>query len=193
MDRNRKWRPTSIAIAAGLAALGIVGVGASFAVVVGGTHRGWIGGGMMGWRGGGAACSPASVAGQYVRFTGVDSGGMMGGGMYRLLPTQATVHAGAVTIDLVNAGSRPHELIVLPLGNIDVSGARAIGTNDRVSEADMVGEVSPVCAQATSVDGLTPGNVGRVTLQLRPGLYEMVCNLPGHYRRGMWSVLEVTA
>ncbi len=89
-----------------------------------------------------------------------------------------------------NLGGDVHELVVLPLAAGHAAGARAIGGNDRVSEAGTVGEASRSCG-AGAGNGIDPGATGWVTLDLKPGRYELVCNLPGHYRAGMYAELDV--
>ena len=42
------------------------------------------------------------------------------------------------------------------------------------------------------VEGIAAGSAGWVTLDLAPGRYELVCNLPGHYAAGMYTLLTVT-
>ena len=139
-----------------------------------------------------AACRPTTATGQVVHFSASDGGGMMMGGMMmRLAPASTTAQAGAVTLELVNLGSRPHELLVFPLAADGLPGIRPIGADDRVDESAVIGEAKPVCAQPASLDGIAPGNIARVTLDLKPGRYEIVCNLPGHYRVGMWALLQV--
>lgn len=39
-------------------------------------------------------------------------------------------------------------------------------------------------------DGIAPGAVSWLTMTLRPGRYELVCNLPGHYAIGMHTGLQ---
>lgn len=39
--------------------------------------------------------------------------------------------------------------------------------------------------------GIAAGSAGWVTLDVRPGRYELVCNLPGRYRAGMASELDL--
>ncbi len=143
-------------------------------------------------RGLNSACRPTMATGQIVRFFASDGGGMMMGGMMmRLAPASAAAQAGTVTLELANLGSRPHELLVLPLAADGLPGMRPIGAADRVEESAVIGEAKPVCAQPASLDGIAPGNIARVTVDLKPGRYEIVCNLPGHYARGMWALLEV--
>jgi len=89
-----------------------------------------------------------------------------------------TVKAGEVTFVLDNVGT---ELVVLktdtPYDQL------VIGSDDRVDEADSVGEVSETPA----------GETASVTLNLTPGKYVLVCNIGGHYRLGMRVPLTVTA
>lgn len=160
-------------------------------------------GGMGAWMGGAAwsatspvrsaQCTAPAPSTQQITYVAMDMGqSMMGGSMMRLMPMWARVHAGTVTVDLVNRGSVPHELLVYQLTGDQVAGQRSIGADDRASEAGVLGEVQPVCDQPTSVDGIAVGNVGQLTLTLAPGRYEIVCNLPGHYRNGMFATLVVT-
>jgi hypothetical protein len=41
-------------------------------------------------------------------------------------------------------------------------------------------------------EGIAPVDASWVTLALKPGRYELVCNLPGHYAAGMYGELDVT-
>lgn len=41
-------------------------------------------------------------------------------------------------------------------------------------------------------DGITSGRVGWTTVTLKPGHYELLCNLANHYADGMYQELIVT-
>jgi uncharacterized cupredoxin-like copper-binding protein len=41
-------------------------------------------------------------------------------------------------------------------------------------------------------EDIAPGDASWVILALKPGRYEVVCNLPGHYAAGMYGELDVT-
>lgn len=41
------------------------------------------------------------------------------------------------------------------------------------------------------VADLDAGKSGSLTLDLRPGIYVLVCNIPGHFMAGMWTTLTV--
>ena len=168
----------------------------------GGMHNGWSGGmhnGSNGWSGqmgamGGMGsggwsptnCTAPPASGTQVRYVSMDMGSMM-----RLMPMWTRVASGTVTIDLINRGTMPHEVLIYPLAPGEVAGQRTVGGNDRVDEAGVLGEVEPVCDQSVTVDGIAAGNLGRVTLRLQPGRYEIVCNLPGHYSSGMFETIVV--
>ncbi len=121
------------------------------------------------------------------------SGGMMGtlhlGPMAaRAVPSE--VPAGQVSIVAFNHGTRSHELVVLPLAPGATIGSRSVGTDNKVSEADSLGEASNNCG-AGAGEGINPGAASWVTLTLKPGRYELVCNLAGHYAAGMYTELDV--
>lgn len=79
-----------------------------------------------------------------------------------------------------NTGKIQHEFVVLktdqPAGSLKVS-----AKSSRVSEATSVGEISET----------DPGKTKSATLDLKPGKYVFVCNIPGHYKLGMRGTLVV--
>lgn len=96
-----------------------------------------------------------------------------------------SLRAGHHTFAYTNKGSIPHELLVF---RTDLSGntlpVKPDGSVDEESPAlhkvaDSGNETSPGASQSV-----------RATEVLAPGHYVAVCNLPGHYRQGMW--LDVT-
>jgi uncharacterized cupredoxin-like copper-binding protein len=117
------------------------------------------------------------------------TGGMMRGRMM-LVAVPRTVTAGPVTLVAVNHGSRTHELVVLPLGPHTPAGRRPVGSGRAVGESTAVGEASYSCGAGTG-RGIAPGQSGWTTVDLTRGRYELVCNRPGHYARGMYAVLRV--
>jgi uncharacterized cupredoxin-like copper-binding protein len=115
--------------------------------------------------------------------------GMMGGTMRVTVSPQEVDH-GTVSLRVANVGSLVHELVVLPMASNEQVGPRAVGSDGKVSEAGSLGEASKTCG-AGAGDGIDPGAIGWVTLDLPPGDYELVCNLPGHYAAGMYTGLRV--
>lgn len=140
--------------------------------------------------GGGPTCNPPELPGQIVDVALSDMGGGMMGGrhMMNVAASLSVVNAGQVSFRVSNVGMMVHELIVLPLPPGGV-GSRPIGPGGQVSEAASLGEASRSCGEGAG-DGLAPGSLGWVTLQLVLGRYELICNLPGHYTMGMFTELD---
>lgn len=161
----------------------------------------------------GPACQAPSLPGVVVGVKLSDMGAMMGGprgpgpmmgdsqwwrsmpmlGMMRLTAAPAQVSAGTVSLRAVNTGAWPHEVMVMPLPAGQSVGQRAIGADGKVDETGSQGEASRTCGAGEGHPaGIAPGATGWTTLHLRPGRYELVCNLPGHYAAGMYTELDVT-
>jgi uncharacterized cupredoxin-like copper-binding protein len=137
-------------------------------------------------------------AGTVVNVSVKDSGGPMGegggplhGGAMSLKADRTTVPHGTVSFRVTNAGAVHHEMVILPLGNSKAVGARPFGGDARVDEAGSLGEVSRSDGGKND-SGIVPGTSGHVTLSLKPGQYELVCNVVGHYASGMFTKLTVT-
>lgn len=118
-------------------------------------------------------------------------GGWMNSGSMRLVTSSSRATAGTVSFRVANVGTLVHELVVLPLPASQVVGDRVAASDGKVDETGSVGEASNSCASGPGT-GLAPGSIGWVTLQLSPGNYELICNLPGHYADGMYAELTVS-
>jgi uncharacterized cupredoxin-like copper-binding protein len=152
-----------------------------------------------------AACSAPGLPGEVVDVSLIDMGGsssmmMRGGqsgwrtwrpGMMRVVASTDAVAARTVSLRVTNVGVITHELVVLPLPAGQRVGERQAGSDGKVDETGSVGEVSASCAKGAG-DGLHPGSTGWATLTLPAGRYELLCNLPGHYKAGMYTELDTT-
>lgn len=159
------------------------------------------------WLASGSSCASPELPGSVVNVALTDMGGpMMGsntgmmsgggnsgwsGGVMGLRLDQAQVSQGRVSFLATNDGNIDHELVVLPLSDAQGVGSRPVSGEGQVDEEGNLGEASSNCAVGAG-EGITPGASGWVTLKLAPGRYEVVCNLPGHYRAGMYSELTVS-
>jgi len=146
-----------------------------------------------GWRGFTPAggCSIPNLAGTVVNVAPMDMAGrMMDGGM-RLAADRATVPHGEVTLLVTNVGQLSHETVVLPLSGSRAAGTRPIGGGGQVDETGGLGEASATCAEGEG-RGILPRTAAWMTIDLPPGRYELMCNLPGHYQAGMCTHLTVT-
>jgi uncharacterized cupredoxin-like copper-binding protein len=125
------------------------------------------------------AAAPASAAASVnVSLTG-EGTGQMG-----IAVDQASVPAGKVTFIVKNnATSESHEMVVIALPSADAE-LPYDAAKQRVTESKVksLGEVSD----------LKPGASKSKTLTLKPGTYKLICNMKGHYKAGMSTVLTVT-
>ena len=97
--------------------------------------------------------------------------------------SQDTVASGRIVFDTTNTASDlVHE--------IEVFSGATMGATLPVSSgvADTTG-----LELVDEIEDIVPGAAATLTLDLAPGAYLVVCNLPGHYALGMWSYLDVTA
>jgi uncharacterized cupredoxin-like copper-binding protein len=140
---------------------------------------------------------PADLRGQVVTVTLADMGmqRMMSGTaplgarmMLRAAPV--TIPSGEVSFVAENFGWRTHELVILPLGPDAEAGQRTPAANGKIDETGSLGEASANCIAGTG-EGIPSGAVGWVTVTLRPGSYELVCNLANHYVDGMHQRVRV--
>jgi len=100
---------------------------------------------------------------------GGSAGGASGGGEtvdisevdFKIDPADVTTKAGSVTFDISNNGDSPHNLEV---------------------EGNGIEQVS---------DTFQPGDSGQLTVDLKPGTYEMYCAIPGHKELGMEGDITV--
>jgi uncharacterized cupredoxin-like copper-binding protein len=93
------------------------------------------------------------------------------------------VPAGKVTFDVTNVSSETiHEMIIAPVANVDV--VLPYNANENRVDEEASGDLG-------EVSELDPGKTGSLALDLKPGLYVLYCNLPGHFMAGMWTTLSV--
>ena len=89
---------------------------------------------------------------------------------------------GRVRFEVANHGPDLHELIVVR----DPSGTLPLRTDGLT-----VNEESLAPVELGSLEPGAPGSVRDLTVTLRPGRYEIFCNMAGHYMGGMHVVLVV--
>lgn len=117
-----------------------------------------------------AATAPASTAAASTIQGTIDE--------WSVAVSEQRAKAGKVTFTVKNAGKTNHEFVVLRTDKP----ADQLGSGNRVSESGNVGETGDIAA----------GKTKSVTLDLKPGHYSLVCNLPGHYKLGMHTDFTVS-
>jgi len=97
---------------------------------------------------------------------------------FKMTPKPATAKRGQVTFVVKNIGHLKHEFIVLrtktPAAKLKTRGAVAVLTG-------RIGKIGP----------FAPGQTRKLTLNLAPGHYVLLCNLPAHYKAGQRADFSV--
>ena len=108
--------------------------------------------------------------------------GMMGGMSVRTNVT--SVKAGNVTFDVTNLSrSLVHEMIVVAVENPNAPLPYDYNAGQiPEKQVKMLGET----------EEMQPNAEKTITIDLKPGAYLLICNVPGHYAAGMWTPLTVT-
>jgi uncharacterized cupredoxin-like copper-binding protein len=99
---------------------------------------------------------------------------------FRFKPGRLTVKAGKLRVTAKNVGRREHEFVLIRTSG--APGALRL-KGEEASEAGAVGEIPEQ----------TAGKSGTHMFTLKPGRYAYICNLPGHYKSGMYGTLTVRA
>jgi uncharacterized cupredoxin-like copper-binding protein len=95
----------------------------------------------------------------------------------------STLAAGKSTIKITNAGAIPHELLVFKSDKE----ASAYPLNPEGGIIEEGGGVTLV----SDGENVEPGGSQVRVLNLSPGKYLFVCNIPGHFKAGMFTVVTV--
>ena len=96
---------------------------------------------------------------------------------------QKSVPAGKVTFEVTNASKETiHEMLVAPVA--DESSILPFVENENRADEEKTGDLG-------EVSELEPEKSGDLTVEMKPGLYILYCNVPGHYMAGMCTTLKV--
>lgn len=103
---------------------------------------------------------------------------------WNMTTDSSSVQAGQITLEVVNQGLAPHEVVLLKTDlATDALKIKANGAEvDESASGEVMGEV----------EDIESGQTKSLTLNLAPGRYVLTCNVLGHYKAGMVTVLEVT-
>jgi uncharacterized cupredoxin-like copper-binding protein len=104
---------------------------------------------------------------------------------FKFTPSDPTVNAGNVQITAPNSGKVEHELVLFktnkPAGSLPVHGNEVDEEGIEASGVESPGEIEEV----------GPGETKSNSFKLQPGKYVMICNIPGHYKAGMYGTITV--
>ncbi len=93
--------------------------------------------------------------------------------------SRSRVPAGPVSLQVENQGTMIHEIEVFVGEGTDLPVSNNVADTSGMELIDEVEDIAP---------GLTP----TLDLDLDPGNYVIICNLPGHYQMGMVTELTVS-
>jgi uncharacterized cupredoxin-like copper-binding protein len=96
---------------------------------------------------------------------------------FKIKPATSSAPAGKVTFVAANAGATKHEMVVIRTDKP----AGALLKGSEASETGAVDEIEDIGA----------GKTQRLSVDLKPGHYALICNLPGHYKAGMFADFTV--
>ena len=92
-------------------------------------------------------------------------------------------NAGEVTFMITNEGTVEHEFLVVKTDY--APGMIPLGDNNRFDE-----ELEGISV-VDEIPEWPAGKSGELTVDLEPGLYQLLCNIEGHYKNGMYVGFEV--
>ena len=123
-----------------------------------------------------AACSPRAAGGHERRVVRVTEKDFQ-------ISTVGTITAGDVILQSHNRGPESHELIVIrdPAGPLPLRQDGITVDEDALSKAE-----------AGALEPFRPGTTEELRVHLRPGRYLFLCNMSGHYRGGMSTLVTVS-
>jgi uncharacterized cupredoxin-like copper-binding protein len=103
---------------------------------------------------------------------------------YAIALDSATVAAGRIRLTVHNAGTIEHELVAfgtdLPEGDLPLVNGSVDEEGAGITHIDPEAEDIPADGSKT------------ITMNLKAGRYVVLCNVPGHYKLGMHTVLTVS-
>jgi uncharacterized cupredoxin-like copper-binding protein len=93
--------------------------------------------------------------------------------------SQQSISSGTLSMAVRNDGNSVHEIEVFAGGKTDLPVANSVADTTGLTLVD-------------EVEDILPGSTLGLDLDLEPGEYVIICNLPGHFQLGMVTKLTVT-
>lgn len=93
--------------------------------------------------------------------------------------SQQSISSGALSLTVRNDGTSVHEIEVFAGSKTELPVSNSVADTTGLTLVD-------------EVEDILPGSTLTLDLDLEPGDYVIICNLPGHYEMGMVTKLTVT-
>lgn len=114
---------------------------------------------------------------------------------WNLTISEEKLPAGEIEVTVKNKGKEVHELVFIKLNGNEPVGRLPVDKNGGIDEKTMTwGKL------IDEVEGMDPGKKAKITLNLKPGRYAVICNvietepdgsIEAHYSMGMFAQLTV--
>lgn len=120
-------------------------------------------------------------------------GGGGGGGIavklaeWSVAPEETSAPAGEVTFDISNEGANVHEFVIF---KTDLAPEDLPLKPEE--DSTVVDEEGEGLALVDEVEDIAPGSSATLTVDLEPGNYILLCNIPGHFEQGMHAAFTVS-
>ena len=99
---------------------------------------------------------------------------------FKITLDKTSASAGKVTFNVTNNGPSTHEFVIfktnLPQDQLPTK---------KENGAVVVNETGPGVQHIDEIPGINKGDTKSLTVNLKPGKYVIICNLPTHYQLGM--------
>ena len=105
---------------------------------------------------------------------------------WRLKPSVISAPPGWVTLEAVNTGDNDHEVVILKTDK--AADSLVVGTDAATGDTKVNEEASGDNLGEVEVES---GTTHAGTFKLTPGKYVLICNVPKHYKSGMYAAFEV--
>jgi uncharacterized cupredoxin-like copper-binding protein len=103
---------------------------------------------------------------------------------WALSPDKTSASAGKITFSATNAGTVEHEFVVIKTDK---------AADGLTLSGDAVDEAASGQTKIDEIAEFAPGTTKTLTLDLQPGNYVLICNVAGHYQKGVHAAFTVTA
>lgn len=114
---------------------------------------------------------------------------------WNLTLSEEKIPAGEIEVTVKNKGKEVHEIVFIKLNTTDAVSRLPVGKNGEIDEKTMTwGKL------IDEVEGMESGKKEKITLNLKPGRYAVICNvvetepdgsIEAHYSMGMSAQLTV--
>ncbi|MFC6732165.1 MULTISPECIES: cupredoxin domain-containing protein [unclassified Haladaptatus] len=103
---------------------------------------------------------------------------------FDIILSDDSVEAGRIQFNITNDGPSVHEFVVL---RTEIPAAEL--PTDENGDVDEAG--APGIELVDEVEDLETGDTATLTVDMEAGHYALICNLPAHYRLGMFTDFDV--